>query len=95
MCKFQERLEKLVRAVCETYRKDATSPSVIVSLLEDGQWYGSIVRYGGRYATNKIVLVSYKGCDAHDVVYNLAQAWLISIGRSDAIENLIFSLRSE
>ena len=93
MCKFQERLERLVRAVCETYRKDATSPSVVVSLLEDGQWYGSIVRYGGRYATNKIVLMSYKGTDVHDVVYNLANMWLTSIGRGDAIENLISSLR--
>ena len=84
-----DTLESLIFAICEYYEKDPTAPSVIISYLRDKQsWYASVVRYHGRFADGKEVVISAQYRELEGALETLSQKWLISIGKGPAVNRL-------
>lgn len=51
-------MESLIKVVCATFANDPTSPSIVLSYLQDREvYYGSVVRYHERLAQAKEVIV--------------------------------------
>lgn len=66
----------LTLAVCAEYPDDPSTPSVVLSVLKDGSWYGSIVRYSQKFGEGKNVLCRETAPSLSEVVEKLAKSWL-------------------
>jgi hypothetical protein len=76
-------LTELTTAVCKEYADDASNPSVILSLLDDG-FYASVRRYP-RNRTS-FVVCSTRGHNSPDVALRaLAKEWLGASEAKDAL----------
>jgi hypothetical protein len=73
---FDKLLANLTSAVSYSFRKDATSPGVLVSTLKDGSFYASVVRYGNQFPKGKEVVCKAKGSDLVAVLTALANEFL-------------------
>lgn len=49
-------LERMIDALCEQFAEDPSTPSVVLSKLKNGQYYGSLVRYTEAFGQGKQVL---------------------------------------
>lgn len=56
MLTVDQLLGQLTKAVSYAYKKDGTSPGVLVSNLKSGKVYASIVRYGKDFPNGKKVV---------------------------------------
>jgi phenylpyruvate tautomerase PptA (4-oxalocrotonate tautomerase family) len=83
-------IEKLTRAVCQAYRADKCSPSVILSHLPSGEFYASIVRYCDLYAKDKFRVISAKADTFDGAVVKVATEWMQN---QHALDNLAASVR--
>jgi len=73
---FDKLLANLTSAVSYSFRKDATSPGVLVSTLKDGSFYASVVRYGSQFPKGKEVVCKAKGDSITVVLTTLANEFL-------------------
>lgn len=87
-----DTLGKLVRAVCAAFSEDQTRPSVTLSYLRTGQFYGSIVRYQERYASDKKVVFKATDETIDAVLKSLAQQLL---GDKDAMDQLRDAIKED
>lgn len=61
-------LTMLIDALTSQFAEDPSTPSVVLSKLENGQYYGSLVRYTERFGQGKSVLFKCSH-DALDEVF--------------------------
>lgn len=59
-----ERVEAIIETLCSQFQDDPSTPSLVLSKLSDGKWYGSLVRYSEPFGKGKQVLTK---C-SHDTV---------------------------
>lgn len=90
MLNTEQLLSHLTEAVSYTYRKDATSPGVLVSSLKDGTIYASIVRYGNSFPKGKKVVCKANGQAIGTVIIKLTGEFLAQVGLE---KNPVDSLR--
>ena len=71
-------LQSLSKAVSYTFRKDGTSPGVLVSTLKDGSVYASIVRYGAGvgFKSGKKVVCKCNASDVETALKSLTDEFL-------------------
>lgn len=82
-------LDTFVRAAVAEYPSDPCKASVTLSLLADGQYYGSVVRYTEAYGKGKVVVCSARAPSLEECVRLLGQEWL---SRRSAANQLAASL---
>jgi hypothetical protein len=68
-------LASFVLAVVARYGDDPSKPSVVLSAMTDGQYYVSIVRYMGKYGTDKHVVCNARDPDLFFAMRKLAAVW--------------------
>lgn len=49
-------MKDIIDALCDTFTEDPSTPSVVLSRLENGNYYGSLVRYSESFGKGKQVL---------------------------------------
>lgn len=80
-----DTLSKLIDATVAIYPDDPSQPSVTLSRLKDGMYYGSIVRYLTRFGADKKVVHVTKAETIGAVLRNLAK---FLVDKEDAIKRL-------
>jgi hypothetical protein len=70
-----ESLDVLVKAVAQQYPNDPSKPGVTISLLQPGEYYASVVRYGEKYGKNKWTVRSAVGTSVEAAVETLFDVW--------------------
>jgi hypothetical protein len=86
---MNEKYQLLARAVGEFYSSDPTGAGVTTAWLPSKeQWYMSVVRYHGSYASQKEVVCSSLHTDPEECLDDLSRKWLICIGRGKAVDLL-------
>lgn len=66
-----EKVKKLVKELVEQRRDDPSAPSLIISMLPNGKWYGSLATYTGRFGQGKEVLCSAQCHELEQVIDSL------------------------
>lgn len=79
-----DTLSRLIDAVVAVYPNDESQPSVTLSKLKTGEYYGSILRYE-KFGSNKKVVQSIKAETIGEVLRGLAK---FLIDKEDAIRRL-------
>lgn len=78
-------MQEFVKGICTTFATDPSSPSLVISWLEDkGVWYCSIVRYAERYGAGKYAVTNVTGEDLPSALSQLVVEW----GRMNGVINV-------
>lgn len=79
MSEFEILFTKLMKAVSYTFKEDSTRPGVLFSVLRDGSFYASVVRYGGEFPRGKKVVCKAQASDPTMALKGLSAAFLVAI----------------
>lgn len=85
----EELLHTLVTTVCTDHPGDKTRPSVVLSMMSDGGYYASILRYSGSYAEGKIVVCNAKAPDLPQVLVDLGRLYFDKRGSAARLASLV------
>lgn len=72
---------KLCKAVRAQYPSDRTAPGIVVSYLEQGDWYASVCRYDSLHSKEVVAGVYADGRQA--VIELLARKWIATLPKVD------------
>lgn len=93
MSTTEQLLENLTKAVAYAYRKDGTSPGVLISNLKDGSVYASIVRYGKDFPKGKQVVCNANATTVPSALSSLSKKFLTQVvitkNPIDALKELV------
>lgn len=66
----------LIQAIAEAYPADPSAPGLVLSLLPNGNAYGSIVRYEQKFGGGKFTVCAASCADFPSVIDSLSKQWL-------------------
>jgi hypothetical protein len=78
-----ECLRALIAAVTGYYAKDPSRASVVLSMLEGGEWYGSIARYKDAYGGGRYFVATKTSRTLLGLVVELTNLWLAQVPKDD------------
>ena len=79
MSEFEVLFTKLMKAVSYSFKEDATRPGVVFSVLRDGSFYASVVRYGNQFPRGKEVVCKAQASDPTMALKGLSVIFLDTI----------------
>lgn len=80
-------LKQVIDAMVDSFPEDPSQPSIVFSRLQDGSYYGSLVRYAERFGKGKQVLYNCVGADPDAVLNKLWAQLGGNDGRDGAVSS--------
>ncbi len=67
-------MEALLKEIANQYEHDPSTAGLVVAALKD-RYYASVVRYHGKFGTNKETVVSATAATLEQAIADLARYW--------------------